>query len=67
MSITITEFKNNFSKYLAMASWQEIEITKYGKVIARIVGPEPSVESLFGIIPSDIDEKAVLAGRVEAI
>ena len=55
MSITATEFKNNLSKYLQLAAIEDILITQYGKVIARLTKPfENRVEvaqSLFGILP----------------
>ena len=35
MSITATEFKTNFSKYLSLAAEEDIYITQYGKVVAN--------------------------------
>ena len=55
VSITATEFKNNLSKYLQLSATQDILITQYGKVIARLTKPfENRIEvaqSLFGILP----------------
>ena len=55
MSITATEFKANLSKYLMLAATQDILITQYGKVIARLTSPFQSrvdvAESLFGALP----------------
>lgn len=34
MSITATELKSNLSKYLMLASKEDIYITQYGKVVA---------------------------------
>ena len=71
MTITATELKNNLSHYLSISSREDVIVTKNGKVIATIVGSlRPNVEavsSLFGILPSDIDEKAILKERVEKI
>ena len=39
MSITATEFKANLSKYLLMAATEDILITQYGKVIAKLTNP----------------------------
>ncbi len=55
MSITATEFKANLSKYLMMAGTEDIFITQYGKVVAKLTNPFQSrvetAESLFGILP----------------
>ena len=55
MSITATEFKSNLGKYLQMAMVEDILITQYGKVIARLTKPFESrveiAESLFGVLP----------------
>lgn len=57
MLITASEFKSNLSKYLLLASEQDIYITQYGKVIAKLTSPfQERVEiakSLFGVIPSE--------------
>ena len=39
MSITATEFKTHFSKYLMMAEKEDIYITQYGKVVAKLTNP----------------------------
>ena len=71
MSITVTELRNNLSKYLALGATEEIAVTKNGKVIARVIGPsEPpamDVSELFGIIPNDVDEKAILKERAPTL
>ena len=55
MSITATEFKSNLGKYLQLAMVEDILITQYGKVVARLTKPFESrievAESLFGILP----------------
>lgn len=60
-TITATEFKTNFGKYLALASKEEIAITKNGKVIATMNPPkndplEHFIESCSGIVnEEDLD------------
>lgn len=56
MSITATELKNNLSKYLRLASKEDVYITQYGKVIAKLTNPFQErldiAESLFGSVPA---------------
>lgn len=56
MSITATELKNNLSKYLLLASKEDIYITQYGKVIAKLTNPFQDrlsiAESIFGSVPA---------------
>ena len=60
MLITATEFKTNIGKYLAMASKEDIIITKNGKRIAKLTDAIEDktdiVKSLIGILPSSITE-----------
>ena len=62
MTITETEFKSNLGKYLQLAMVEDILITQYGKVIARLTKPFENradvAESLFGVLPqvSTFDE-----------
>ena len=55
MSITATELKANLGKYLTLASSEDIYITQYGMVIAKLTNPYQSrvdaAESLFGALP----------------
>ena len=39
MTITATEFKTNFGKYLSMAREEDIYITKNGKRVAKLTNP----------------------------
>ena len=59
MTITATEFKMNFGKYLAMAAQQDIFIVKNGKSVAKLTRPVVDkvavLDSLVGIIPADAD------------
>ena len=55
MSITATELKANLGKYLLLAATEDVFITQYGKVIAKLTNPFQDrveiAESLFGILP----------------
>lgn len=60
MTITATEFKANFGKYIDMVTEEEFFITKNGKVIAKVINPNISaVDSIRGILKDipDIDLK----------
>ena len=54
-AISATELKTNLGKYITMASSEDILITQYGKVVARLTQPFQDrvsvAESLFGILP----------------
>ena len=56
MAITATELKANLSKYLSLAAKEDIYITQYGKVVAKLSNPFQdrleTAESLFGSIPA---------------
>lgn len=68
MIVNSTDVQNNFGKYLKMAAGQEIVITRNGTAVARLVGIKMAEKSLAkqlrGIIPTDIDEKAVKDERM---
>ena len=55
MSITATELKANLGKYLLLAATEDVFITQYGKVVAKLTNPFQNrveiAESLFGILP----------------
>ena len=59
MTVTATEFKTNFGKYLAMAAQHDIFIMKNGKSVAKLTRPVVDkvavLDSLVGIIPADAD------------
>lgn len=59
MTITATEFKTNFGKYLAMVSQQDIFIVKNGKSVAKLTRPIVDkvavLDSLVGILPADTE------------
>lgn len=58
MSITATELKMNLSKYLMKASEEDIYITQYGRIVAKLTNPYQdrvdAAKSLFGCISDDI-------------
>ena len=58
MNITATELKESLGKYLALASTEDIYVTKNGNVIAKLCSPFQSrvdiVKSLAGVIPDTI-------------
>ena len=55
MSITASELKANLGKYLLLSMTEDILITQYGKVVAKLTHPFQNrveiAESLFGILP----------------
>ena len=55
MAITATELKSNLGKYLLLAATEDIFITQYGKIIAKLSNPfQDRVETastLFGVLP----------------
>ena len=55
MSISATELKANLGKYLLLAMTEDILITQYGKVVAKLTRPFQDrmeiAESLFGVLP----------------
>lgn len=71
MSITATELKTNLSKYLLLASKEDVFITQYGKVVAKLTNPFQNrieiAESLFGILPQTMTEEEVQKERLEEI
>ena len=58
MSITVTELKNNLSKYLLLSSTEDIYITRNGKIVSKLTNPfqdrVKTAESLFGVLPGDM-------------
>ena len=68
MTITATEAKNNFGKYLTLSSREDIFITKQGKIIAKLSRPEVDkisvINSLVEIIPSSVSEDAAKQERL---
>ena len=71
MLITASEFKLNLGKYLLLASEQDIYITQYGKIIAKLTSPFQErvdiAKSLFGVIPSEKTLEESKKERLRAI
>jgi len=71
MSITATELKANLGKYLMLASTEDVFITQYGKVVAKLTSPFQDrvevAESLFGILPCDMTLEEAMAERAEEL
>ena len=67
MSVTATELKANLSKYLLLAAHEDIYITQYGKVIAKLTNPFQDrvavAESLFGSLPQTMTLEEAEAER----
>ena len=55
MTITATELKASLGKYLLLAATEDVFITQYGKIVAKLTNPFQNrveiAESLFGILP----------------
>lgn len=71
MSITATEFKTNFGKYLLMAATEDIYITKNGRTVAKLTAPYQNkidtVNSLFGSVPDTMTLEEAQKERLDKI
>lgn len=71
MSISATELKNNLSKYLILATTEDVFITKNGKVIAKLTSPYKNkldtVEALFGSVPAEMTLEEAREERLDLI
>ena len=71
MSITATELKTNLSKYLLLAAKEDVFITQYGKIVAKLTNPFQNrieiAESLFGILPQTMTLEEVRQERLNEI
>ncbi len=71
MSITATELKANLSKYLLLAAREDVYITQYGKVIAKLTNPFQDrvavAESLFGSLPQTMTLEEAKAERLSEV
>ena len=67
MSITATELKTNLNKYLTMAATEDVFITQYGKVVAKLTNPFQNrvkiADTLIGILPSSPSYDEVMEER----
>ena len=68
MSVTATELKANLSKYLLLAAREDVYITQYGKVVAKLTNPFQDriaiAESLFGSLPQTMTLEEAKAERL---
>jgi len=68
MSVTATELKANLGKYLLLAAREDVYITQYGKVIAKLTNPFQDriaiAESLFGSLPQTMTLEEAKAERL---
>jgi antitoxin (DNA-binding transcriptional repressor) of toxin-antitoxin stability system len=71
VSITATELKSNLSKYLLLASTEDVYITQYGKVVAKLTNPFQDrmnlAQSLFGILPQTTTYEEAREERLKAL
>ncbi len=71
MSITATELKANLGKYLLLAATEDVFITQYGRVVAKLTNPfqdrREIAESLFGILPRTTSYEEAREERLEEL
>ena len=71
MSVTATEFKKNLNRYMRLANTEDIYITQYGKVVAKLSSPfqqrQEIANSLLGVIPATITLEESKRERLEKI
>lgn len=69
MSITASELKANLGKYLVLAATEDIFVTQYGKVVAKLTNPFQSkvdvAKSLIGILPQTMTLEEAREERAE--
>ena len=69
MVITATELKSNLGKYLDMAEYEDILISKNGRVAAKLCNPFADrvelARSLIGILPSSVTAEEARNARME--
>lgn len=67
-TITATEFKRNFGKYLRLVEFQDFNVTRNGKTVGIWTNPEKDrkamVEELAGSVHATIDAKADKDDRI---
>ena len=71
MSITATELKANLGKYLQLAEFEDIYLTKNGKVVAKLSNPNIDrvkiAKSLIGSIPDTVSYEEATEERLKEI
>lgn len=69
ISVTATEFQNNFGMFLQkVQNGDEIIICKNGKEVARLISNERSIsfltDELKGVLKKDYDDKEIAVERI---
>ncbi len=71
VSITATDLKANLGKYLALAATEDVYITQYGKIVAKLTNPFQSrveiAESLFGTLPQTMTLEEAREARLNEV
>ena len=71
MSITATELKANLGKSILLDATEDVFITQYGRVVAKLTNPFQSrveiAESLFGILPQTMTLEEARAERLKEV
>lgn len=71
MTVTVTELKRKFGRYLMMSKTEDIYITKNGKVVAKLTNLNRErvdmVKALIGIIPKEIEFEETRKERLSRI
>ena len=71
MSITATELKANLGKYLQIAEYEDIYITKNGRVVAKLSNPNQDrvniAKALIGVIPENVSYEDAMEERLDNI
>ena len=69
--VSLTEFKTNMNKYIVMSSREDIYLTSYGRIVAKLTAPfqdrRKLAESLFGIVPETVSEEEAKEERLNRI
>ena len=71
MSVTATELKANLGKYLLLAATEDVFITQYGKIIAKLTNPfgdrAAIVDQLAGSLPQTMSFEDAMEERLKEI
>ena len=71
MSVTATELKANLGKYLLLAATEDVFITQYGKIVAKLSNPFGDrvaiVDQLAGSLPQTMTFEEAREERLEEI
>ena len=71
MSITVAELSANLDKYLLLASTEDVYITQYGKVVAKLTNPYQDrlniADSLIGILPQTLTFEEAKEDKIQEL